>query len=168
MGESSKYFSRRLNRLEGYDYSRPGQYFVTVCIKDKECILGDVQNDIMIENKIGKIVRKVYSDIPNYYKNIKLDEFIIMPNHIHSIIIITKYIKNINENKKTHFGLLSKVIKSFKEATTRELKEKFSYTSLAWQRSFYDHIIRNEKSYFRIKKYIRENPENWEGDQYYI
>ncbi len=77
---------RQSIRLPFYDYSLPGYYFITICIKNRECLLGDINKNIMRLNELGKIIKQCWLDIPNHYPNVALDEFIVMPNHIHGTI----------------------------------------------------------------------------------
>ncbi len=80
---------RRSIRLKGYDYSRAGAYFVTICVRNKQCLFGHIENTDMLLNEAGKMVQTVWNKIPQYYKSIEIDAFTIMPNHIHGIIRIT-------------------------------------------------------------------------------
>ncbi|MCK4966372.1 transposase [bacterium] len=144
---------------------------------------GKIVKGEVILSKLGKTAYKQWLVIPNYYKEVYMDEFVIMPNHIHSIIIInhsslkrtehcsvpTNYIEHsslpvININR--HFGLVSKIIKSFKKIVKKDIKKQCNNFDFQWQRSFYDHIIRNDKSLQTIRKYIIDNPLKWELDEY--
>ncbi|OGC82549.1 MAG: hypothetical protein A2W07_01950 [candidate division Zixibacteria bacterium RBG_16_43_9] len=159
---------RKLNRLKEYDYSKCGYYFVTICIIRGVEYFGKIDNEKMVLNQYGKIAQEYWSEIPNIYDKVEIDEFIIMPNHIHGIIIIQE-----NDNKRTEqcsvptntesgYGLLSKVIKSFKNAVTKKNRQELGVNNFQWQRSFYDHVIRNEKSLYEIRKYIINNPLKWD------
>ena len=79
---------RRSIRLQGYDYSRSGAYFVTICVQNRQCLLGNITNEEMQLNDAGKIIQTVWNEIPKHYPGIKTDEFVIMPNHFHSIVVI--------------------------------------------------------------------------------
>ncbi len=159
---------RKLNRLKEYDYSKCGYYFVTICIRKGVEYFGKIDNEKMVLNHYGKIVEDYWKEIPIYYNNVEIDAFVIMPSHIHGIIIIN----NENDRRTEHcsvptntepgFGLLSKVIKSFKNAVTKKIRQELSDNNFQWQRSFYDHVIRNEESLYEIKKYIINNPLKWE------
>ncbi len=78
--------NRKSIRLKGYDYSSPGAYFVTICIKNRECLLGEIRNQKMILNDFGKIIAYHWEKIPSHFQNAKLDEFVAMPNHFHGIL----------------------------------------------------------------------------------
>ncbi|MGH7801433.1 MAG: transposase [Thermodesulfobacteriota bacterium] len=162
---------RKLNRLKDYDYSQNGYYFVTICTKNREAWFGKIESGKMILNQYGEIVERHWKEMPNYYKNVEIDEFIIMPNHIHGIIIINR---NYNDGivgtehcsvptEKNH-GLLSNIVKSFKNAVTKRVHDQFQDYGFKWQRSFYDHIIRDEIPLNKIREYITNNPLKWESD----
>jgi len=164
-------------RLSSWDYSNSGYYFVTICTKNKKCILGKIIEEKVTLSKIGKVVKACWLQIPIHFNNVKLDEFIIMPNHIHGIIIInkpdnveTRYIASLREDNITKkFGplepnSLQTIIHSFKSAVTRWCR-KNGYRNFAWQSRFYDHIIRNETTLMKIQEYILNNPLKWELDK---
>ena len=160
--------SRKLNRLKPYDYSMPGYYFVTICTDNRK-LFGSLRNGELKINKKGKLVKQKWIEIPNHFKDVELDEYVIMPNHIHGIIIInenvgdTKYNLNVGDAKfasptdRTKM-LLSVIIQQFKRICTIELKRYFEIPYKIWQRSFYDRIIRNEKELHHIRRYIKQNP----------
>ena len=167
---------RKLNRLKEYDYSSDGYYYVTFCTKNRECIFGDIKNGIMGLNKFGLIAFNFWMQIPLHYKNIKLDEFVIMPNHIHGILVID------NKNNNYHHPIgnrhacslrgngrqyqkLPIIIGSFKSSVTREINNQYPEIGFKWQKSYYDNIIRNEKSLQNIQNYIIHNPWKWESDR---
>ncbi|MCJ7507755.1 MAG: hypothetical protein MUO85_03355 [candidate division Zixibacteria bacterium] len=160
---------RRLNRLKGYDYSKTGYYFVTICTKSKIEHFGKVEKDSMILSRYGKIAKECWKNIPTHYKNVKIDDFIIMPNHIHGIIIVegdnvgTEQC-SVPTNTK-NYNLLSKAIKSFKNTVTKVIRSGYEDDRFGWQRSFYDHIIRDEISLLKIREYINVNPLKWNLDK---
>jgi len=171
--------NRKLNRLKGYNYSRDGWYFVTICAKNREHFFGKIVNGEMRLSKIGKTAEKFWQEITAHFPDVKLDEFIIMPNHIHGIIIIENNIvgnknfcslPNRNNNYcslrwQTKWARsLSSVIRGFKIGVKKWCGEN-DYEHFAWQKSFYDHIIRNEKSLNKIRNYIYNNPLKWELDR---
>ena len=141
-------FSRKRNRLHDYDYSTNNMYYVTICTRDKKCILCDSQEFSLTE--IGKTVLDAINHIQNTYEGAIIDKFVIMPNHIHIMILLTHC-------KST----LSNIISQMKRHASIQSGEKI------WQNSFFDHIVRNEADYLRIWEYIEENPQKWEMDQYY-
>ncbi|MBK7104938.1 MAG: transposase [Ignavibacteriae bacterium] len=167
--------SRKANRYKLYDYSTPGYYFVTICVENMNCVLEKVENEKVILNLLGDLVERFWKNIPKIYGLIEIDEFIIMPNHIHGIIIINVGDANlasqniINGNAKFAFPtnsddrtkmLLSKVIQQFKRVCTIEIR-KTNLKNFKWQKSFYDRIIRNENELYNIRKYIKYNTLKW-------
>lgn len=142
---------RKRIRLKNYDYSKYGWYFVTICIQNRRKILGNISKDEIKLSKLGELIDKNIKDIEEIFEDIIIDEYVVMPNHIHLIILI-------NSSNKTN---LSRIIKKYKEIITKEIGQSI------WQRSYYEHIIRNEKEYYKIKEYIQNNIVNWEKDKYF-
>lgn len=151
-------------RLPEYDYSTGGWYFVTINTLNHMLFFGDIQNDKMILNESGHIVEAEWLATPNIRKNVSLDEYVIMPNHLHGIICIegnkdpniSKPIKSLSQN-------LSSIINGFKSAATSKIR-KHEVVDFAWQSRFYDRIIRNEKELYIIRRYIEQNPLRWHLD----
>ncbi|MFA5769951.1 MAG: transposase [Patescibacteria group bacterium] len=169
------------SRLSNWNYSENGYYFVTICTKEREHYFGEIINNKMNLSKIGKIVQKYWFEIPYHFPFVELDEFIVMPNHIHGITIIKNqhnfvcrdvinHVSTENTNKNIFSKIspmnkhsLGAIIRWYKGRTTFEIrKQKFNFS---WQTRFYDQIIRNEKSLYYIRQYIRDNPINWETDR---
>jgi REP element-mobilizing transposase RayT len=149
----SKKPQRKANHLIGYDYSSPGYYFITICTLNKKEMFGKIKSGSMKLNKYGKMVHQIWKDIPDHYSNIELDKFVIMPNHIHGIIIITETAGTEHCSAPTHhYGLLSKIVKSFKEIFIKHICKQDQNYEFKWQRSFYDRIIRNEKELYNIRQ----------------
>lgn len=167
---------RKHNRLPDYNYSNPGYYFVTICTKNKIPFFGSINDHGMNLNRLGKVVHKYWTIIPNHFDHISLDEFVIMPNHIHGIIVIEPSIttvvgdavlrplRGVNRSKM----LIPKIIHGFKSTVTRKIHNQFPISEFAWQRSYYDHIIRDKNGLEKIRLYIKSNPENWLNDKNYI
>jgi REP element-mobilizing transposase RayT len=174
--------NRKKNRLTGYNYSTAGYYFVTLSTHTGSSLFGRLRNKTIDLTEIGIIVNKYLKKIPDVFKNVSLDEFIIMPDHLHVIISLrganvassaqTDAEKQLNGTfTKQPFVtldedrskmLLSKVIQQFKRACTIEIKQKKLYRDKVWQRSFYDRVIRNEKELELTRKYIVNNPLKWQ------
>ena len=145
-------YTRRELRLKYYDYSKEGMYFITICIKNRLELLGKIKEKDQIElRKEGKSAEEHIKKIEQVYRNVIVNDYIIMPNHIHMIIEIN------NKNKVT----ISRIIKQYK----MEISKDIGYS--IWQKSFYEHIIRNEKEYYKIKEYIQNNIINWKQDKYF-
>ena len=139
------------SRLVDWDYSAPAYYFVTIDTKNMENRFGSIKDGIMTLNILGDSVYKYWKDIPSHFANVELDEFIIMPNHIHGIIIKTNSIET--DDKPIKLGV---IINQFKRICTIIIRE--TYPSFAWQPRYYDHIFRNEEDLYRIRGYIVNNP----------
>ncbi len=168
-------------RLKDWNYARRGYYFVTICVQDRRCLLGEVKDGKMIFNKIGEMVFRFWQEIPNHFKNVEIDEFVIMPNHVHGIVVILSDDKGVlleplhatavqyKNNKFSKISpkpkTLSTIIRSFKSVCTREIHKKYPHLNFQWQSLFYDHIIRNQQSLENIQKYIYFNPDKWIFDQ---
>ena len=142
---------RKRNRLEYFNYSSEEFYFITICVRDRLPLLGKIENSNIELTREGIAVEQHIKEISKIYDNVVLDEYVIMPNHIHIILNITA------ERDKT----ISTIIGQFKRIVSKEVKYSI------WQKSFHEHIIRNEKQYYFIKEYIRNNIINWENDLYY-
>ena len=147
-------------RSKEWDYSNPWWYYVTINTKNHHSYFGRVIKGNMILNYKGGIAEKIWKNIPEHYGNVELDHHVIMPNHIHGIIIIneveTGHAPSLQRRKNT----LSNIVGSFKSAVTKTLHER-GIKDFAWQPRFYDRIIRNEKELYNIRKYIEENPLKW-------
>jgi REP element-mobilizing transposase RayT len=150
---------RKTIRLKDYDYSSAGYYYITICTKDRKCILGKAENDSITVSKLGEIITKNWNALVSMYKHIELNQYVVMPNHIHAIIVL-------NENCTKTIG---DIICGYKSKTAREYNKINKLNGEAiWQRGYYEHIIRNEKELYRIQKYILENPIKWKYDRLYI
>src|ERR1700757_2119468 len=161
-----QHLHRKLNRLKNYDYSRSGYYFVTLCTKNRIEHFGKIENSKMILNQYGETAERYWKEIPNHYKNVEIDEFVIMPNHIHGIIIINdKFYDTVGIEQCSVPTKLSKIVKSFKNVVTRIICDQFQDYGFQWQRSFYDHIVRDEISLNKIREYIINNPLKWDLDK---
>ncbi|MFH1175384.1 MAG: transposase [bacterium] len=168
--QNSEFPKRKSIRLKDYDYSFPGNYFITICAEGKKNYFGRIAGGEMKLSKIGEMIEKWLKEIENKFKNVGLGKYSIMPNHIHFIIITDNPF-----NAGGHAGpplqnSLSDIIQWFKTMTTNEyirnikLNKLIPFDKRFWQRNFYEHIIRNQKSYENISQYILNNPSDWEND----
>ncbi|WP_207645811.1 transposase [Geosporobacter ferrireducens] len=161
---------RKLQRLKNYDYSQNGAYFVTICTQKQLQLFGKIENKILVLNNAGRMVLDKFAQIPEFYPNISVDKFVVMPNHLHAILMIQR-IRTAQGPFPTM--QLSDYIHRFKVLTTKlyiEGVRKDSYPPFdkkVWQKSYHDHIIRNEVEYRKIWEYIAINPLKWELDKYY-
>lgn len=165
---------RKSIRLKDYDYSKEGMYFITICTKNRECILSQIENKnnvgehdcaqhekIQIKLKhIGKIIEKELLRTKEINENVKIYEYIIMPNHLHMIINIYKNQHRAQSCAPTNNKTIGNIIRGIKSSVSGQIGYSIC------QRNYYEHIIRNEKEYYAICKYIQNNPLNWENDQF--
>jgi REP element-mobilizing transposase RayT len=159
---------RKRIRLKRYDYSQDGYYFVTICAENREEWFGKVEKGEMILNQYGKIANQCWDDLPNHYLNCSLDSFVVMMNHIHGIIVILNKDVTIVGNGLKPFPThgLSEMIPGFKTFSSRKINEEIKNDNkFQWQKSFYDHVIRNETELYRIRDYIKNNPLKWDLDR---
>jgi REP element-mobilizing transposase RayT len=184
---------RRSIRLRGYDYSSAGAYFVTICTQDRLCLLGQIVNNQIILNEAGEMINRIWNEIPQNYLGVKIDTFQIMPNHIHGIIILVgagpracpglyacpdnMQSTQIGQSNGQPQGVaptalsLTDVVHRFKTMTTKRyidgVKQNgwLPFKGTFWQRNYYEHIIRNETSFHKIRQYILDNPITWATDQ---
>ncbi|PPJ65049.1 transposase [Cuspidothrix issatschenkoi] len=165
--------NRRSIRLKGYDYSRSGAYYLTICVNHFESLLGEIQNGAMILNQYGEIVKDVWENLPNQVSDIDLYEYVIMPNHFHAILIIDKFGDltqfpeevDVYDEKDRRKMILPKVVGRFKMLTAKAINQIREIEGSFWQRNYYEHIIRNEEDCQRIREYIINNPMHWELDE---
>ncbi len=141
-------------RLKEYDYSTPNWYFVTINTKDHQEYFGEIKNSKMCLNELGKIVEGCWKDITKHYPNTELDYFVIMPNHVHGIIIINSVVETGHApSLQMQTPTLGNMIGSFKSAVTKQIHEH-GEIHFSWQPRFYDRIIRNERELNAIRNYI--------------
>ena len=182
--------NRKSIRLKGYDYSQPGAYYVTICVGGRECVFGHVgvQNfePRVCLSELGKIADDCWQEIPEHFPNVRLDEYIIMPNHVHGILCIADEndnfvvgVQNIvigvqnfeplqqkrNEYQKIIPRSLGSIIRGFKIGVTNWYN-LHNHGHFQWQRNFHDRIIRDKYELDQKRKYIQNNPKNWHNDEH--
>jgi REP element-mobilizing transposase RayT len=169
--------NRRSIRLPGYDYASAGWYFVTLICHKRKPLFGEVLEGEMLLNEAGKIAEKCWLEIPEHFPDVILHEYVVMPNHIHGIIELTALSEVRAENflplqyTKHEFGKMiprsvSSIVKGFKIGVTKTMR-KISPEVQVWHRNYHEHIIRNEESFRKISDYIRNNPAQWQEDEYF-
>ena len=181
--------ARKNNRLKGYDYSQEGRYFITICVKDRRQMLGSIDSSEVVGahtvppnnvrlSDIGTVVDAAINSIGDAYEDVEVSKYVVMPNHIHIIIALNANngeTVNVSDNgggsgsgstlcspTSNTAPSISRIVKQYKEHVTKQIG--FSL----WQKSFYDHIIRDESEYQAICQYIDSNPENWENDRFFV
>ena len=184
--------NRKRNRLQGYDYAKNNLYFVTICVQDRNCCFGNVgtgrdlslhddcgetlrgnknhnpsiqlpHENKMILNEYGTIAHGRLEWLEKQYEYVLLHSFIVMPNHVHAIIEIDS---NLIGNKEFKIKSISELVGAYK-TTSSKLIHLSGFDNFSWQRSFHDHIIRNEKSYATISNYIDTNADRWNTDTFF-
>ncbi|NIN69935.1 MAG: transposase [Anaerolineae bacterium] len=159
---------RRIVRLKGYDYSRPGAYYVTVCTHLRSCLLGEVAEDEMRLNDYGHIVRTCWSDLPSHHAHLRLDAFVIMPNHIHGVFVLVEDQGSNGTTVGAKRHGLPEIVRAFKTFSSRRINERRGTPGTrVWQRSYYERVVRSEHELNRIRQYIVDNPSRWSDDQYH-
>ena len=181
---------RRSIRLRGYDYTQAGAYFVTIVVQGRACLFGDVAGEEMRLNDAGGMVQQVWQDLPDRYSGINMDEFIVMPNHIHGVITIVQPVGaslvgaqedqpnavsgeiQLRDRATTRVApTLGDVVGAFKSLTTVEYVRGVKslgwpqFSGKLWQRNYFEHVVRSEESLTKIRQYIRDNPLRWEFDK---
>lgn len=158
---------RRSIRLKGYDYAQAGAYFVTMCTQNRTCLFGDVVDGQMRLNEYGQVVADSWLWLSARYPYVNQDEWVVMPNHLHGIMILTEpdgmggSRTAPTENRKP----IGRLIGAFKTVSTKRLNAMRNTPGVpVWQRNYYEHIVRSEESLDRIRRYIVDNPACWEED----
>jgi putative transposase len=178
---------RQSIRLRVYDYSQPGMYYVTLCAHGKKCVFGEAIGGCVGLSVVGDVVRQCWQQIPDHFPHVELDEYVIMPNHIHGILVVKQAegrgecetSRHFRQKRAWHakplqeaqFGhpmsrTIGTIMGSFKSATTKEVRRKTGETDMMlWQRNYYEHIIKSQSGLDHIRRYIAENPANWGADE---
>jgi putative transposase len=173
---------RRSIRLQGYDYSQTGAYFITICTQNRECLFGEITDGEMKMNDAGWMIQTIWDEMPIHYRGVETDEFVVMPNHIHGIVVIVGAGPRAcpddgHPRREGHPQggaptlSLPEVVHRFKTMTTKRYTDRVRKSGWApfpgklWQRNYWEHIVRNEIELNRIRQYIQYNPVQWELDK---
>lgn len=180
---------RRSIRLKGYDYSQAGLYFVTICCDGRICRFGEIENSEMKLNEMGLIAFNEWLKTSEIRQNVELDVFVVMPNHIHGIIILNDMGRgelhspnnspnNSDNNSDNNIkgecdsplrspsNNIGAIVRGYKSSVTKQIR-LINDNIVVWQRNYHEHIIRNEQSYQTISNYIINNPAKWNDDKFY-
>ena len=157
--------NRKLPRMTDFDYATPGSYFITICTHKKICFFGSIRSADCCEaymqySPIGKIAKQGLVDLEKHYDNVKLDHWVIMPNHIHLLLRVEERTGSLPANRYD----VSNVVGKYKAGVTRAVRQNGLHIGKLWQSSFYDHIVRNDVDYQNIWNYISGNPSKWMDD----
>jgi putative transposase len=180
---------RRSSRLKGYDYTQAGAYFVTICAYQRECLFGQLENGLVASSNYGRIAERCWKVLPRDFPRVELDVFVVMPNHLHGIIVLTARhtagrgeafiqrpqkqlrpsLANASPLRQAHGtqpGSVAAIMQNFKSVSTRKINRSRATPGMpVWQRDYYEHIIRDEDDLCRIREYIVNNPLQWEVDR---
>ena len=150
--------------MQGWDYSNPWWYYVTINTRDHRECFGEVIAGKMKLNQYRDLSERFWREIPSHFDFVELDYHVVMPNHIHGIIIMNPQQKEKSAEKPVKLYTLANIIGAFKSIVTREVRRS-GMKEFAWQERYYDRIIRNDKELYNIRRYIEENPLRWEIDR---
>jgi len=165
---------RQSVRLKRYDYSSSGGYFVTICADGKRCLFGSVVNERMVLNEWGAVADRQWQDLPAHHPNVELDYYVVMPNHVHGILLIHGQQPGTAGRAPTFprtfgqaiAGSLATVVGSYKSGVTRRVNAlRTSPDASLWQRNYHEHVIRDEEELAAIRQYIVDNPLKWSVDR---
>jgi REP element-mobilizing transposase RayT len=155
--------------MDAYDYSEAGVYFVTAVTADRHALFGEVRDGVMRPSRRGFIVEECWKDLVNHYEHLELDEFVVMPNHIHGVICLRDAgragLKPAPTSDVRRHGL-SEIVRAFKTFSARRInKLRGTQGTPVWQRNYYERVVRNERELNAIREYIRANPLSWHLDR---
>jgi REP-associated tyrosine transposase len=184
MGYDPEKHHRRSTRLKGYDYSQPGYYYVTLCIDERRRLFGDVIDGEMHLSDCGQVAHTIWSGLPQYFPGVEIDQFVIMPNHLHGIVVLSGGSTHIGESGDATTRddtvkhsmpmpmsgpapTLGQIIRKFKALTSYSL-HKAGFAEFAWQERYIEHVVRNPPDLKRIREYIANNPTRWAEDEHYM
>ena len=178
---------RRSIRLKGYDYTQPGAYFVTLVAHQRDCLFGEIVDDKMRLNAVGELAQGIWLSLPRHFPALTLDEWVIMPNHLHGVLVIggageadhrkgeasAVRLSGIAEPLAadasplhgTQSASVGAIVQNYKSVTARKINaHRRTPGALVWQRNYYEHIVRNDADLHRIRQYIVNNPLKWTLD----
>ena len=166
-GDMNQMPQRKHLRLAGYNYSSPGYYFVTICTRKRVEWFADIHANKVCLSAAGEIVQSQWNFLPTRFPGLKIDQFVIMPNHVHGIIVLTEHLRYRGPTKNLK-PTLSNVLDAYKGAATYFIRRTPGFEAFGWQISFYDIIVPNALVLQRIRRYIVRNPERWISDRFYV
>lgn len=175
---------RRSIRLKGYDYSQAGAYFITICVQNRLHLFGNIEDGVMNLNPAGQMVERWWQEVPHKFPTLEIDEYVVMPNHFHAIIVIDDQSGG-SHQAGGHIGpplprppdgnrpnfTVGTIMQWFKTMTTNEYirhvkQDRWTpFPGKLWQRDYFEHIVRNQESLNRIRAYIASNPATWDQDR---
>ena len=166
---------RQSIRLRNYDYSQPGAYFVTICIWEKEFLLGQIEHSQVVLSEAGEIAQAVWSELPGRFPFVTLDEYVVMPNHVHGILVVgAQFIAPAYPDRVCTLG---EIVRTYKAIVTRLVRTQYDSDKdkggmnpaptawFGWQRNYYERVIRDENELNRARQYVLDNPAKWDMDE---
>ncbi len=154
--------NRKSTKLQNFDYSSKSAYFLTICTNKKQKILSEIHNEKLILSELGIICKEEIENLHKLY-NIEINNYVIMPNHIHILLLLLYEDEEINKKS------ILQIIGGFKSITTKKSnKIKALENNKLWQRSFHDHVVRNEEKFILIRDYIENNVMTWAHDKFHV
>jgi REP-associated tyrosine transposase len=181
MRRSREVHKRRSIRLHAFDYAAPGEYFVTICSHQRECLFGSAVDGEIQLTETGRVIARCWRAIPTHFPNVQVDAFVIMPNHVHGILRIVDrrlpvgatYMSPLRAEvdpgtsgaRRPVAGSLGVVVSTFKAAVTRAARRRGHRSSAPiWQRNYYEHVVRDDRSLHQLRDHIAANPARWAED----
>lgn len=171
---------RKSVRLKAQDYAAAGRYFITICTYQRQCLLGEIVAGEVQLSELGHVAAACWQAIPEHFAEVVLDEFVVMPNHVHGILVLggggptakfTEANGHPGESDSRTFGKMvpgsiPAIVRAFKSAATRQINQlRGAAGCVVWQRGYYDHVIRDRQALAYIQHYIVNNPRQWQIDQ---
>jgi putative transposase len=175
---------RQTPRMKDYDYSDPGYYCITICIKNRRKMLGKIADGKMYPNRVGQAIQHVWGTLPQRFAHVQLDEFMLMPNHIHCIVVLVEppplsvdnavlarvpqrfHARILAQLTKKRYPPLGEVIRTLKAVATYDI-HKMGVSAFAWQTRYYESVLRTEEELTIARQYILANPERWMNDPFH-
>ena len=168
--------ARRSIRLPGFDYSRPGNYFVTILADRRRCLFGRVEENETVLTSIGETVKTCWIDIPQHFPDVEIESYVVMPNHLHAILVINPKFRDASPQPRLTLtaesfgkpvsGSIPTIIRSFKAAVTKRVRESGSLISgTVWHRGYFERVLRNSREFVNAADYIVKNPLRWAFDE---
>lgn len=151
-------------RHPSWDYSLPGSYFITICTHRRECLFGTIRDQQLQSSFAGEAAQQVWTEIPKHFANVETDAFVVMPNHIHGILVI--FSTDRVQRSRSIKPKLGDIAGSYKSSVSRLCRPEIP--TFAWQTRFYDRIIRSPKMLSAIRQYVADNPANWREDEFFV
>ena len=152
--------NRKQIRFKNHDYSQAGYYFVTICVKDRRKVFGRISDGNLQLNSFGEVARCLWAQIPTHFDGAQVDVCVVMPEHVHGIIILNDVGNRhaCSLPKKRPYQKLPVIVGSYKSTVTKEIHKIKGGEKFQWQKSFFEHVIRDEKSLLKIREYMINNP----------